>query len=167
MKIKEILQTTSHRPWLFPTKDWSYYQEWNDAVFLHWKADKNELLKHLPKGLELDKMEGSPWVSLVAFNMVNIRPKYLPSFSPFSNFHEINLRTYVRFNGKTSVYFLNIEAEKPVSTWISRKMSQLPYTYSEMKRSNGKFLSSNKISKSLFDIDYELGSEIVKKNDHA
>src|SRR5687768_14912863 len=109
MTIQEILNHTEHRPWGIPKDKWKYYQEWNHAVFLHWQVDVNELKKFVPEGLEIDLYDGKPWVSLVAFDMENIRSRNLPSFSPISNFHEINIRTYVKKENKTGVYFLSIE----------------------------------------------------------
>ncbi|HUH26163.1 MAG TPA: DUF2071 domain-containing protein, partial [Flavobacterium sp.] len=113
--IKELLQHTEHRPWKHPKQTYSYYQEWNNALFFHWKVDKEELQKQLPKNLELDLYEGEAWISLVPFTMQKIRPRLLPSLSFISDFDEINLRTYVVKNGKPGVYFLNIEAGKKLS----------------------------------------------------
>ena len=93
MKIQEILKKTEHRPWSLPDANWKFYQEWNDAVFLHWQVDESELKKLVPADLEIDRYEGKSWVSLVAFTMEKVRPKFLPPFPPISNFHEINIRT--------------------------------------------------------------------------
>lgn len=49
--IKELLQHTAHRPWERPAQTFSYYQEWNRALFFHWKVDADELKKHLPENL--------------------------------------------------------------------------------------------------------------------
>ena len=133
MNIEEILRSTDHRPWPIPTNSWSYYQEWNNAIFLHWEVELSELKKHVPKELQIDTFQGKTWVSVVAFTMEKIRPKNLPYFNPISNFHEINIRTYVKANGKTGVYFLSIEAAKRVSCLVARKISKLPYRYSKIK----------------------------------
>ena len=109
MKIKEILNQTNHRPWKIPNESWKFYQEWNRAVFLHWQVELSELKKFVPDELEIDLFDGKAWISVVAFTMEKIRPKYLPYFSPISNFDEINVRTYVKANGKSGVYFLSIE----------------------------------------------------------
>ena len=54
----------------------------------------------VPAEIEIDLFEGKPWVSLVAFTMEKIRPRYLPYFPPISNFDEINIRTYVKSKNK-------------------------------------------------------------------
>jgi len=96
-----------------------------------------ELKKHVPKELEIDLFKGKPWVSVVAFTMENIRPKNIPAFSPISNFHEINIRTYVKMNNKNGVYFLSIEGGKRLSCKIAKFISDLPYRYSIIDRSVG------------------------------
>nr|WP_294860960.1 DUF2071 domain-containing protein [uncultured Fluviicola sp.] len=129
-----LLQSISHRKWPLPVKRWSYYQEWNKALFLHWKVPADTLQRFLPSGLKLDTFENEAWISVVAFTMEKIRPKNLPAFSPISNFHEINIRTYIINNGKPGVYFLNIEAQKLVSAKLSKLLSGLPYEKAKMKR---------------------------------
>ncbi len=162
MKISEILQNTAHRPWKMAQNPWKYYQEWNDAVFLHWKVDPIQLLELVPKDLEIQVINNSAWVSLVAFNMEKIRPRYFPAFPPISNFHEINIRTYVKFKEKTGVYFLSIEGSKIHSCKIAKSLSELPYQYSKMKRNEGNFFSENKILNNQFDLKYKVG----KKQDY-
>jgi len=109
MTIREILNTTEHRPWKMPTEKWKFYQEWNNVIFLHWQVELSELKKFVPEELEIDLFGGKPWVSVVTFTMEKIRPKNLPSFAPISDFDEVNIRTYVKSNNKTGVYFLSIE----------------------------------------------------------
>ena len=92
----------------------------------------------MPKELDIDLFEGKPWVSVVAFTMEKIRPKNLPSFAPISNFDEINIRTYIRSNNKTGVYFLSIEGGTKLSCKIAKGISELPYRFSKMKRSPNK-----------------------------
>lgn len=105
MKINKILEQNAHRPWEIPKNRWRYYQEWNDAIFLHWQVDLEELKKFVPKELEIDLFEGKAWISIVAFAMEEIRPRFLPAFAPISNFFEINVRTYIKTKSKTGVYF--------------------------------------------------------------
>lgn len=49
MTITDILRITDHRPWKLPSGKWKYYQEWNNAIFLHWPVDNNELGKFVPE----------------------------------------------------------------------------------------------------------------------
>ena len=43
MTIKEVLESKKHRPWNLPTTSWKFYQEWNNAIFLHWKVNPETL----------------------------------------------------------------------------------------------------------------------------
>ncbi|WP_024769753.1 YqjF family protein [Aquimarina macrocephali] len=164
MSIKELLNTTEHRPWKIPNKDWKFYQEWNNTIFIHWQVELSELQKFVPKELEIDLFEGKPWISLVAFTMEKIRPKNLPAFPPISNFDEINIRTYVKSNTKTGVYFLSIEGGTNLSCKIAKKISELPYRYSKIKRSENQYLSTNPEFKDELDIQFSIGEEITDKS---
>lgn len=163
MTIKEILSNTKHRPWILPKGRWKYYQEWNDVLFLHWKVDLKELRKFVPNDLEIDLHNGEPWVSLVAFKMEKVRPRFLPAFSPISNFHEINIRTYVKKNNKAGVYFLSIEGGNRVSCMIAKAFSKLPYRYSKMKRPDAIYCSENKEFDDKIFIKYAIGEELEEK----
>lgn len=163
MTIQEILTSTEHRPWNIPTESWSFYQEWNDALFLHWQVELNELEKLVPKELEIDLFEGKPWISVVVFKMENIRPRHLPPFSPISDFYEINTRTYVKSNNKTGVYFLSIEGGKYVSCKIAKLMSELPYRFSKIKRTENRYTSSNSEFNDKLDIEFTIGNKLKEK----
>jgi hypothetical protein len=156
MTNNELLKNTDHRPWPLPTQQWKFYQEWNNALFLHWVVDASLLNELVPNTLELDTFEGKAWISLVAFTMEHIRPRLLPAFSPISNFDEINIRTYVKGNGKSGVYFLSIEAGKRVSAWIAKSLSGLPYRYSSILRTSTSYNSSNDEFSDRLSIDFEI-----------
>ncbi|MBQ4801877.1 DUF2071 domain-containing protein [Aquimarina sp. MMG015] len=165
MCINEILKNTQHRPWELPSDNWRFYQEWNRAIFLHWKVDYDELRKLVPKELEIDLYNGEPWVSLVAFSMEKIRPKFLPYFAPISNFDEINIRTYIKSGKKTGVYFLSIEGGKIISCSIAKAISELPYRYSKIKRDSNNYTSKNKKYKDSLKIKFTVGKELNNKSE--
>lgn len=165
MTIREILNTTNHRPWNIPKDSWKYYQEWNNSIFLHWQVELKELEKFVPKELEIDLFDGKPWVSVVAFTMEKIRPKHLPSFPPISDFDEINIRTYIKSNNKTGVYFLSIEGGTGLSCKVARGISELPYRFSIIKRTKYKYESSNLEFNDRLKIEYEIGKEKKSKTE--
>lgn len=164
MTNQEILNHSKHRPWKAPNQNWQIYQEWNRAIFLHWQVDLNELKKYVPHEIEIDLFEGKPWVSLVAFTMEKIRPRYLPYFPPISNFDEINIRTYVKSKNKTGVYFLSIEGGKKISCKVSKLISELPYRFSKIKRISNQYLSSNAEFEDEFNIDFSVGKKMEDKS---
>lgn len=163
MTIRAIEHAMEHRPWKLPNKKWKFYQEWNNAVFLHWKVSYENLKKLVPEGIEIDSINGNCWVSLVAFTMEKIRPRYLPSFPPVSNFDEINIRTYVKRNNKTGVYFLSIEGGKKTSCMVAKGISELPYRYSKIVRTNNNYKSKNLVFNDSMTLDYQIGKTIIQK----
>lgn len=165
MMIREILNTTEHRPWGIPGGSWKFYQEWNNAIFLHWQVDLQELQKMVPHELEIDLYEGKPWISVVAFTMEKIRPKNLPCFPPISNFDEINIRTYVKSNDKTGVYFLSIEGGTQLSCKIAKGISELPYRYSTIKRTESQYNACNTEFSDKLSIQFTIKEEIEEKTE--
>jgi len=166
LKIKELLKLTTHRADDLPKGGYSYYQEWNRALFFHWKVDAIALKQFIPDHLELDLFNNEAYISLVAFTMEQIRPRFLPAFSPISNFDEINLRTYVVRDGVAGVYFLNIEAGKILSVALSKMLSGLPYEHAEMSRNNLDNFQSIFHKKGFsFNVTYDVGEVIEDKTD--
>ena len=157
---RQILSATTHRPYNYPTGRWMYYQEWNGALFLHWKVDEKLLRPLVPEKFVMDCFEGDHYVSLVAFTMQKIRPRFLPALKFVSDFHEVNIRTYVKYNNRGGVYFLNIQAAKPLSVFIAKMLSALPYKLSEIRRNAGNYRSANEDFQ--FNADFDLGAPMQK-----
>lgn len=166
MFASELLNTTRHRPWALPQTSWRYYQEWNDVVFLHWQVEVSELKKYVPEALEIDLFDGKAWVSVVAFTMENIRPRLLAPFPPISNFHEVNIRTYVKAaNGKSGVYFLSIEAEKWLSATLAKGLSGLPYRHSTIHRNKDTYSTHNQQLNNQLSLQYTVGKPLHQKSE--
>ncbi|MBX3257455.1 MAG: DUF2071 domain-containing protein [Chitinophagaceae bacterium] len=163
--IRNILIDTSHRPFKLPHGQWKYYQEWINALFLHWTIPFDILRKHVPKNLNIDTFDGDCYVSLVAFTMQKIRPKYLPSISFISDFDEINLRTYINNDNKQGVYFLNIEAAKSLSTFVAKLLSGLPYEKADIKRTDKIFVSTNTQKEFHLDTEFIVKEKLQNKSE--
>lgn len=68
---------------------------WKDLIFINYKVDQKYLFPYLPAHTELDDFNGQNYVSVVAFKFQDTRLKGIRI--PFhANFHEINLRFYVK-----------------------------------------------------------------------
>ena len=165
MKNKDILKQKEHRPFEYPKRSWTFYQEWNNAIFLHWEVSPELIKPLLPKNIELDIIKGKTWVSLVAFDMNNIGIRNLPKIPHISDFQEINIRVYITCNGKPSVYFLSMEGSKQSSCKVLKVLSKFPYRYSKMSRNESKYKSENDTFNDTFNIEYELKNESVKKDE--
>jgi uncharacterized protein len=166
--IGSLLHNTAHRPWPIPGNNWKYYQEWNNALFLHWRVPVELIKPAIPSGLQVDEISGDTYVSLVAFTMQRIRLRYLPAFPPISDFHEINLRAYVTVDNKPGIYFFSIEASKRLSAMISRMLARLPYQYSPMNVGHigemYRYRSENKSKGLHLDTEFEITQEEVAKS---
>ncbi|MBM9548644.1 DUF2071 domain-containing protein [Leptospira sp. 201903074] len=146
-EIENILSSTAHRPWPIPNQKWFWYQEWNDVIFLHYPIEEKIVRDLVPRSLELDSFDGSFWISVVAFSMNEIHTRHTFPLQYFSNFHEVNLRTYVKNNNKPGVFFLSIEAEKWIPTLIANLLSGLPYQHSKITRASNTYSLNGKRGK--------------------
>ena len=164
MKAKDILKQKEHRPFEYPSRSWKFYQEWNNAVFLHWEVTPELIKSLLPKNIELNIINGKAWISLVAFDMNNICARSLPKIPHISDFQEINIRVYITCNGKPSVYFLSMEGSRKSSCKVLKVLSKFPYRYSKMSRNKSIYKSKNDIFNDRFNIEYELKNESIKKD---
>ncbi|WP_265397012.1 YqjF family protein [Leptospira levettii] len=153
--IESILHTVNHRLWPIPNHSWFWYQEWNEVIFMHYQVEGKRLRELVPLHLELDQYDGEHWVSVVAFTMDRVHPRFTFPIQFLSTFHEVNLRTYVTRNGKPGVYFLSIEAEKILPTLFARLASGLPYEHSPINRTKHSYRLRGKRC--------EIGIEFLKK----
>lgn len=163
--IDDIISSISHRPFSLPVGKWKYYQEWNNALFIHWTIPFDILRKCVPVKFNIDTFDGSCYVSLVAFTMQKIRPRYLPSISFISNFGEINLRTYIDNDNKKGVYFFCIEAEKLLSAFVAKSLSGLPYEKANIERTANQYRSNNSRKGFYLDTEFEIKQELEHKTE--
>ena len=161
--IGHILSDVSHRPYELSSGKWQYYQEWNSTLFLHWKVPYDSLRSCVPEKFNIDTFGGDCYVSIVAFTMQNIRPRNLPALKFLSDFHEINLRTYIDNDNRQGVYFLNIEAEKLLSALFAKTLSGLPYEKARMKRTDTYYHSNNPLKNFHLDAIFEIKSKLIQK----
>jgi uncharacterized protein YqjF (DUF2071 family) len=124
---------TSHRPWPLPEGRWIMTQTWHDLLFAHWPVGVDRLRALVPPGLELDLFEGEAWLGVIPFRMTNVAPRGLPALPWMSAFQELNVRTYVRADGKPGVYFFSLDASNPVAVAIARTSFRLPYYTASME----------------------------------
>ncbi|MHA7059069.1 DUF2071 domain-containing protein [Aquimarina sp. M1] len=86
MTIREILKNTDIDLGNYRKHPRNFIRNGTKDFFLHWKVAYNTLQKFVPKELEIDTFEDSPWGSLVALSIEKIRPKNLPHYHPYSPF---------------------------------------------------------------------------------
>lgn len=128
-----ILFATAHRPWPLPSAPWIMTQRWNDLLFLHYSFDPEMIRAKVPGVLTLDTYRQRAWVTVAPFWINHLRPPGVPSVPWFSNFNEINVRTYVSYGGKPGVYFFSLDASNLSAVWGARVFYRLPYWQASMK----------------------------------
>lgn len=104
-------------------------QGWRDLAFVHWSYDPEVVQRLLPEGVEVDTFEGRAWVALVPFRMTRLRVRGLPPIPTTTDFPEINVRTYVKVNGRSAVWFFSLDTPKLLPTLAARLVFRLPYCF--------------------------------------
>lgn len=111
-------------------------QRWEHLLFLHWPFDPIAVQRTLPGGLSVDTYQDRAWIGIVPFRMRKVRPVALPFL--WSNFLELNLRTYVRDSrGVPGVWFYSLDANNAMAVWTARLFFGLPYQHAEMQVESG------------------------------
>src|SRR5262245_44141643 len=87
------------------------FQRWRHLLFLHWEVPADAIARVLPEGLEVDTFDGKAFVGVVAFTMLDVAPAWAPAVPGISDFHELNVRTYVHRAGREpAVWFMSLDA---------------------------------------------------------
>ena len=96
---------------------------WHQLVLLNWEVDPAVLLPHLPRGTELDLLDGKAYLSLVGFRFDRLRAWRIP-VPGYATFPEVNLRFYVvrHHEGEVrrGVVFIREYAKARIASWVAR-----------------------------------------------
>ncbi len=124
------------RPTVAPPGRSAMRQRWSDLLFLHWPVPAEALRPMIPDALEIDTFEDTAFIGLVPFTMTGVRPSWAPSVPAISNFLEVNVRTYVHFQGRDpGVWFFSLDASQSLAVRIARRFWNLPYHFARMSQS--------------------------------
>ena len=108
-------------------------QNWEDLLLLHWPVSPEELSPTIPEDLELDLFNGQAWASVVGFRLTNLRISGLQVI-PWSNFLEVNLRTYVKDReGRRGVWFHSLDSSDLPAVLGARALYGLSYFHSAIE----------------------------------
>jgi uncharacterized protein YqjF (DUF2071 family) len=103
-------------------------QDWHHLGFLHWEVPIDALRKLVPERLSLDTFQGKAYIGLIPFTVLNSRPLFTPSIPGVSDFHEVNVRTYVHLDGNDpGVFFFSLDAASILAVEGGRAFYRLPY----------------------------------------
>lgn len=108
-------------------------QWWRDITFVHWRVDPDLVAPLLPRGVRPDLYDGSAWVGLIPFRMVDAGVGKLGRVPYFGTFLETNVRLYsVDDAGRHGVVFCSLEASQIAVVAGANAGFGVPYKYARM-----------------------------------
>jgi uncharacterized protein YqjF (DUF2071 family) len=140
------------------------FQRWRHLLFLHWPVESAIVQAQLPAELEVETFDGTAFVGVVPFTMKDVSPWWSPSVPGISNFHELNVRTYVRRAGVSGVWFFSLDAASSLAVMLARSGWHLPYHRArmslEVEADRVRYHSTRRWPKPVpadLDVDYRIG----------
>lgn len=108
------------------------HQSWGKLLFMHWRLPSEVLRPLIPERLAIDTFEGEAWIGLTPFTLRDVRPTFTPPLPWVSDFHEVNVRTYVHLDGVPGVWFFSLDANSLLTVTGARTLFRLPYHYASI-----------------------------------
>ena len=110
------------------------HQDWGKLLFMHWRIDPSLIRPHVPAPLQIDTYGNSAWIAITPFTMSDIRafPPFVPPVPGLDSMEELNVRTYVHYNGVPGVWFLSLDANSRALVLGARAFFHLPYYDAEI-----------------------------------
>lgn len=107
-----------------------FLADWERTLMLHYEVEPEMLQPFVP--FELDTWKGKAYVSLVAFTMRGLAPRLggkvaARLFQPVATHEFLNVRTYVKHQGESGIYFLAEWLPNKLSILMGRPIFGLPY----------------------------------------
>ena len=105
------------------------------VLFTSWTVEPELVRTLVPDRFEIDTYDGQTFASLVALRMHDVHLRilgWLPPAPGFDDFLELNLRTYVRYNGTPGIFFLSIDTDSVLYGELAEHVFRLPCHNAEM-----------------------------------
>lgn len=114
-----------HRPGGQPVM----HQDWGKLLFMHWRINEHFIRPLIPGQLDIDTYGDSAWISMTPFAMWDIRafPPFVPPVPGLNSMLELNVRTYVHFNGVPGIWFFSLDTDSTAAAFAARTFFHLPY----------------------------------------
>ncbi len=112
-----------------------FLADWQRVLFIHYEVDALLLQRELP--FALDFWHGKAFVSLVAFTMRDMHPRFGGRaaawlFKPIATHRFLNARTYVKHGDEYGIYFITEWLSNWLSVQLGPPLYGLPYRYAKL-----------------------------------
>ncbi len=117
-----------------------FIADWERALMIHYEVDPERLQAAVP--FDLDLYDGRAYVSLVAFTMRGMRPRFGGRISewllkPIATNDFLNVRTYVRHCGEPGIFFMTEWLNNRLSVALGPDVFGLPYRFAKIRYHHG------------------------------
>ncbi|MEK3889702.1 YqjF family protein [Bacillus sp. FSL K6-3431] len=130
--MHKAFSETVQRPFPLPSKPWVMTQMWENLLFSHWPIPLDIIRKHVPPSLKMDLYQGSAWLGVIPFYVNHMKLRGVPEIPYLRSYIELNVRTYVTYQGKPGIYFFRLDANKWPAVIGGRIVAFLPYRLAQM-----------------------------------
>ncbi len=108
-------------------------QDWRDLTFLHWAVPPERVARFMPPGVRPDTLNGSTYVGLVPFRMVDAAPMLGRGTPWLGTFLETNVRLYsIDDTGRRGIVFLSLDCNRAIVVAGARLAFAVPYRWAVM-----------------------------------
>lgn len=140
------------------------YQSWDKLLFLHWEIPFDDLRRLIPAPLEIDTFNGQAWLTISPLTIYDVRPPLVPPVPYLSWLHELNVRSYVYYDGVPGVWFFSLDANNISAVMGARLLFSLPYFSSDIDMSidvdEVKFSSTRSAGAAKFQTEWQIGPSL-------
>lgn len=131
-----------------------------DVLFVHWPVAPATLDSIIPDPLTVETYDDHAWVTVLAHEVTEATLDAVP-VSPLPAFGEVDLRTYVQFDGDSGVLFLSCNTGQALNTLLGERTFGLPHRRADVSfdRHDGRILlrcqQADAGSAGRFDVTYQ------------
>lgn len=112
---------------------WVGQQEWGDVLFMHWSVPYEILKPYVPAPFTLETYDGESWVTVILLQAKHSRFRGMPTMMSYPPFLQMNVRTYIQFDGEPGIYFFSVDVNSLLTVAAAKGLLQLPCQFAEME----------------------------------
>jgi uncharacterized protein len=132
LNFTRVPSAEAHRRMLSQRGEPLFVAAWLNVLMIHFEVNAAALQRDVP--FELDLRDGRAFVSLVAFTMRGMKPRFGGKlmallFHPIATHHFLNIRTYVRHGGECGIHFIAEWLTNRLAVILGPRTFGLPYRY--------------------------------------